>query len=501
MPQRLLLKREGVLDSLNQKTDEAASWSFRSRMLSESHAVAVAASGDFAFLTRTELDLLRQGSAASLPLERLAELQARFIVGSSGRGPGTRRLLASRIAAKRETVDSGPSLHIIVPTLQCAHSCRYCQVSRSLSDPCHTMSLANLDEACDTIFESPSSSLTVEFQGGDPLLRFDLVRRAIERIAARNVREKRRIRFVVASTLHQLDEDMCAVFAAHGVVLSTSIDGPVPLHNKNRPIPTRDAHERTIRGIDLARRRIGPEAVSALMTTTRESLGQPEAIVDEYVRLGLREVFLRPLSSYGFAKRNLAHLGYTLDAFKDFYLRGFDRVLHWNRSGVEIREVYACIILNKLLSTFDAGYVDLQSPTGSGSSVLVYNYDGYVYPSDEARMLAETGDRSLRLGKIGDRLSDLLASGVRQDLVKASLVAQTPGCQTCAYNAFCAPNPVDAQAQFGSLFAPVLQTEHCQRHLWLFDTLLERIRLADDETQDLFHRWASASQGQAEVLQ
>ena len=92
--------------------------------------------------------------------------------------------------------------------------------------------------------------------------------------------------------------------------------------------------------------------------------------------------------------------------------------------------MYASIILNKLLSTFDAGYVDLQSPTGAGQSVVVYNYDGYVYPSDEARMLAETGDKSLRLGRIGEALSELLNSQTQQTSLKPAalitpLVAKT----------------------------------------------------------------------------
>jgi len=109
-------------------------------------------------------------------------------------------------------------------------------------------------------------------------------------------------------------------------------------------------------------------------------------------------------------------------------------------------------------------------------------------------MLVETGDRSLRLGRIGEPLPDLLSSRVRQNLMEASLVDRTPGCQTCAYNAFCAPNPVDAQAQFGSMFVPVHQTEHCRRHMWLFDTMLERIRVADDWSLDLLHRWAAPTQ-------
>lgn len=461
----------------------------RSRTLPDGFIVATSRSGDHAFFSPAEFEQFVV-SPAKLPLRRQADLKARFLLGNATLSSGMRRLVASRVSAKRETVAAGPALHIIVPTLQCAHSCRYCQVSRSLQDQGHTLSLTHLDAACDTVFESTSPTLTVEFQGGDPLLRFDLIEHVILRIQSRNAAEKRRIRFVVASTLHQLDAAMCAFFKEHGVYLSTSVDGPKHLHNRNRPIPGRDAYERTLSGVAMARSNIGPDAVAALMTTTKASLAYPEEIVDEYVRLGFKEIFVRPLSSYGFAKRNQAILGYTVAEFLDFYQRALRRVLHWNRQGFAIREVYASILLNKALSTFDAGYVDLQSPTGAGASVLVYNYDGHVYPSDEARMLAESGDTSLRMGRIGTPLADLLEGTVRQTLVEASTVENAAACSTCPYQLFCAPNPVDAKAQFGSFHAPVHDTEHCQRHTGLFDAMFSMLRTADEDLLDLLHQWA-----------
>jgi His-Xaa-Ser system radical SAM maturase HxsB len=463
--------------------------SHRSRLLPDGFVVATSNSGDHAFFKPEEFEQFLH-APATLPLIRQGELRSRFLLGNAHPSPGIQRLVKSRIAAKRETISAGPALHIIVPTLQCAHSCQYCQVSRSLQDQGHTISTADLDAACDSIFESQSPNLTVEFQGGDPLLRFDLVQRAVMRIQKRNTLEGRRLRFVVASTLHQLTTEMCQFLKEHGVYLSTSLDGPRELHNRNRPKPGRDSYELTIAGIQLARSIMGSDSVSALMTTTKASLSHPESIVDEYARLGLQEIFLRPLSSYGFAKRNQALLGYTVGDFFSFYQRALERVLHWNRQGIAIREVHASILLNKILSTFDAGYVDLQSPTGAGSSVLVYNYDGHVYPSDEARMLAETGDISLRMGPIGTSMQKLLSSPVREELAKASNVDDTPGCQRCPYSLFCAPNPVDAHAQFGTTSVAVESTEHCQRYTTLFDFLFERIRTADDDLLDLFHDWA-----------
>ncbi|ABR91718.1 Uncharacterized conserved protein [Janthinobacterium sp. Marseille] len=462
---------------------------FLTREISDELMIAISESGDHIFTSVDEVRQIRK-HPSSLSHERQAFLRARFFIKSVDQSPGMRRLLISRRAARRTTTQDGPSLHIIVPTLQCAHSCKYCQVSRSLNDEGHTIKIEDLDAACESIFESSSPTLTVEFQGGDPLLRFDLVRRAILYITSLNKSQNRRIRYVVASTLHQLNVEMCLFFKEHKVYLSTSIDGPSRLHNKNRPTPTRDAFERTLQGVALAQKIIGPDAVSALMTTTKESLLYPNEIVDEYVRLGFKEIFLRPLSAYGFAKRNQKFLAYTLEDFNQFYLSALERVLYWNQQGVELREVYTSIILNKLLSTFDSGYVDLQSPTGAGLSTLVYNYDGFVYPSDEARMIAETGDQSLRLGRIGEAIASLLSSDIQKNLINASLVDLVPGCKECAYNQFCAPNPVDSQAQFGTPFAPVHLTEHCRRHMWLFDYVFSIVKNADDDLLDLFCRWA-----------
>ena len=59
-------------------------------------------------------------------------------------------------------------------------------------------------------------------------------------------------------------------------------------------------------------------------------------------------------------------------------------------------EQYSAIVLKKMLTNDDPGYVDLTSPAGIGIGAIVYNYDGDVYASDEGRMLAEMGDRTFR---------------------------------------------------------------------------------------------------------
>ncbi len=98
--------------------------------------------------------------------------------------------------------------------------------------------------------------------------------------------------------------------------------------------------------------------------------------------------------------RSESKTGYPMHDFVAFYRRALDHIIDLNARGTEIVEVYASTLLTHIMTPHTAGYVDLRSPVGAGLGTLVFNYDGYVYPSDEARMLTETGDPSLRLGAV-----------------------------------------------------------------------------------------------------
>jgi len=55
---------------------------------------------------------------------------------------------------------------------------------------------------------------------------------------------------------------------------------------------------------------------------------------------------------------------------------------------------------------------------------------------------------------------------------------------------YCSPNPVDAQAQHGTMTVAAGATEHCQRHMALFDAMFSTLRAADEDTSALLHEWA-----------
>jgi hypothetical protein len=117
---------------------------------------------------------------------------------------------------------------------------------------------------------------------------------------------------VIATNLALLDEEILGFCAENQIHISTSLDGPQDLHNGNRRRPGRDSWEQAVTGIRRAQERLGADQVSALMTTTEASLDRAAEIIDAYAGLGLRGIFLRPISPYGFALRGRGGANYDV---------------------------------------------------------------------------------------------------------------------------------------------------------------------------------------------
>lgn len=400
------------------------------------------------------------------------------------------RLLATKYRTKKSFLRGGPSLHIFVVSLRCDHSCHYCQVSRTNSDSYQfDMSIETAIASIDMLFESPSRSLTVEFQGGEPLLAFPMVKFITEEICKRNEDEGRDLTFTITSTLHFLNDEILQFLQDYDFQLSTSLDGPEWIHNANRPNPSGDSYEKTLDAISRAREFLGMDKVSALTTLTRESLKDPESIIDSYIQLGFRSIFLRPLSPYGFAITAENKIGYDISHFIQFYERALAYILKKNQEGIVLEEAYTSILLTHILTPFPTGYVDLRSPTGSGLGVLVYNYDGSVYASDEGRMLAEMGNTTFRLGTVQQPYQKLVSSDAMQLLLASGVSESLPGCSDCAFLPYCGADPVFSLARCGDPVGHRTSSDHCRRHMALFQILFRYLAEENPDIMRIFLGW------------
>lgn len=444
--------------------------------------------GDYMVLGREELAALVEHRLTTHS-PRYDDLKARHFLLEADSNVAV-DLLAAQYRTRMSHLSQLTSLFLFVVTLRCDHSCGYCQVSRQSEDRlAYDMSQHTAEQAIDFVFECPSRRLKIEFQGGESLLNFPLIRFIVERVRQRNEAEGRDIAFVVATNLSPLTDEMLSFFRQHRVHVSTSLDGPRELHNRNRPRPGGDSYERTIQGIARVREALGHDGVAALMTTTEASLAVPEAIVDEYVRQGFASIFLRSISPYGFAVRAGARHRYLTDSWLAFYARALRHIIQLNRNGTVLREELAAIVLRKMLTPHGCSYVDLQSPAGAALSCMAFNYDGTVYASDEGRMLAEMGDRTFAVGRLGEHgYRDVITSEPVVRMLRDTMSEGVPMCSDCGFQPYCGSDPVFHHATQGDMIGSKPNSAFCQKNMGVIRHLA--LLLEDDaEAAEVLRGW------------
>ena len=155
-----------------------------------------------------------------------------------------------------------------------------------------------------------------------------------------------------------------------------------------------------------------------------------------------------------------------------------------------MHEVYSRLLLQRILTPYATNYVDLQSPAGIGISVLVYNYDGDVYATDEARMLAQMGDTTFRLGNVHtDSYEGIFGGELLRSLVAASCVESLPGCADCAFQTYCGADPVENYATQGDIFGHRPTSRFCGRNMEIIKHLLGLYHADDPFVRRLFWAW------------
>ncbi len=347
------------------------------------------------------------------------------------------------------------------------------------------------DKALTLVFKSPSSNIKIEFQGGESLLNFELIRYIVGRAKQINAQlaKPRNLQFVAATNMTFLTSEIIEFFGEQGIYFSTSIDGPEDLHNANRPYKGRGAFNAVCDNIRLIQSSLGKDMVSALMTTTGRSLGREREIIDQYVSLGFGGIFLRPLSPYGFAVKTKTYYDYSAEEWVEFYTRALDYILELNRGGLTFSEYYTSVILQKMLRPNSTGYVNLQSPAGSGIMAVIYDYNGRVYASDEGRMMAQMQDEKFCLGHVDESYEELFLGERLYELIDESFAYSAPQCSDCAFLTWCGSDPEYHWATQRDLTGHKSSSGFCRKNMAIFQQLIRRLERRDRDAE-ILKSWA-----------
>ena len=376
------------------------------------------------------------------------------------------------------------NLFILALTNACNNACVYCQANGN-SCPSR-MTKEDIDQILLRISETPARAITIEFQGGEPLLCFDLIQYAVLR--ASDVLADKDVSFTLVSNLILLTESMADFFEQYHVQVSTSLDGPKILHDKNRPCTSgQSSYDAVLRGTEILRAHhiLG----GAIQTTTAASLSLARDIVDTYESLGFYQIFLRPLTRLGAAARSWDTIGYSPQEYLQFYREALDEVIRLNAQGKPMSDYLLALLLSKIIHGKSVNYMELRSPCGAAVGQLAFTPGGNVFTCDEGRMLSEMGDDAFKLGNVYDDGYDAwMNTSCCKAVCSASLLDTLPGCCDCVYKPYCGVCPVINYALNGNITS--VAKDRCEIYKGILDILFGYLYDGAPDIQNLFLKWS-----------
>lgn len=388
---------------------------------------------------------------------------------------------AYRWSARRTPTPASIDYVILVPTLRCNLSCGYCQVSRAAEGAKgYDWSEDTLAAVLSYLDSLSTEHIQIEFQGGEPLLRLDLLD-AVRDFCRSRFKQSR---FIVCSNFQSVTEDIWSFFDAEDTQLSTSIDGDIATHTRQRTASAQETMS-LFSNLETFVDRFGTGRMSALPTIDPQNPPDLDNLIATYARFGIRSIYLRPINRQGFARRRPEAEG-ELEGWSALHARFLDLLVmrNWQQEEV-VEEYYFTHLLRRILRLGANGHVDIRNPNPVGTNYVVIDYDGTIFPTDEARMMARIGQINLSIGNVRDGEDRSKIA----ELNTASFNDDDPDCQHCVYQPFCGVDLTDDISRYGRIDLPRHQTYFCRRHLALFDKAFEMISSSDPKVQHSLCRW------------
>ncbi len=259
-------------------------------------------------------------------------------------------------------------------TRRCQLDCDYCPIIKKDID----MDEETLFRAIDMVFTSSREDIRLDFTGGEPLLRFDLVKKGVEYAKIQAFKKRKSVSFYMVTNLIALTDEIADFIAGEDFFLELSVDGEEGFHNRYKLSKNKELnpYRVTISGLKkIFSRKIDNYAVMVVGPATAK-----------YVYKNFRHLLKLGFRNIGI---NYALCSFWKEAPRRDFFRQTDKI---------IKNLFPYIKSGNIrLSNFGSR----SEPAVLNNEVLV-NCDGKVHFLTDWLFEKTTGSRIPALGRIDD---------------------------------------------------------------------------------------------------
>ncbi|MCR4943856.1 MAG: radical SAM protein [Clostridium sp.] len=266
-----------------------------------------------------------------------------------------------------------PSLGVIHITSDCNLRCKYCFAN---CESGISISEEQIKKTIDAFLNLPNKNITIDFHGGEPLLAFKKIKKAVEYANKRAVIHDKNIRFVLQTNGTLLNDEKLKFIKENKIDIGLSFDGPKSIHDRNRFYPNqKGSFNEVMRAVKLLRKYDMTVKTATVITNTDEM----EEIFDFFVSNKIYRMKFMLCHNQGRGEN--CEKPDQIEFAKN-HLKILDKAIEFNKlNGDKIKLTCLAPIINNI-TTFGRNWSCMNSPCGAGSQNIAVGEDGRILPCD-----------------------------------------------------------------------------------------------------------------------
>ena len=325
-------------------------------------------------------------------------------------------------------VEEGHLVELLISE-KCNLACRYCLAGAN--PKMQHMSPETARRAIDLAYGmSETDSITFEFSGGEPFLRFDLMRQLVDYIHSHPVKGNRKAYVCVQSNATLLNQERVDWLKQNEIQIGLSFDGNPTSHNVSRPqVNGKESFSSILHGLDLLQ--TAEIEFGVLVVLNRSNINSAQELIDFLLDNGIYSVKLNPVAFLGTAREAWEEVGLEQSDVIS-YFQDFGQLLFQQKHTLveaNLHDMLGHIMSKRRKSRCLRGYC------GAGESFLAITPNGDIYPCGRATQCS-----GLTIGNVDSGIQSLSEPG-RTNQIITDIKVRRPetldGCAQCAFRQQC----------------------------------------------------------------